>query len=48
LRAAREEDFDVQYVARASHDDWDRYEAGNWDGLLRWIEEIPPTPNDNR
>jgi SAM-dependent methyltransferase len=41
LRAAQEEDFDVQYVVRASHDDWDRYEAGNWDGLLRWIEENP-------
>ena len=22
-----------------SRDDWDRYESGNWVGLLRWIEE---------
>ena len=44
LQAAREEGFDVQYVVRASHDDWDRYEAGNWDGLLRWIEENPTHP----
>ncbi|OGO34942.1 MAG: hypothetical protein A2W35_08300 [Chloroflexi bacterium RBG_16_57_11] len=44
LRAAREAGFDVQYVVRASHDDWDRYEAGNWDGLLRWIEENPAHP----
>jgi len=44
LRVARQEGFDVQYVVRASHDDWDRYEAGNWDGLLRWIEENPDHP----
>lgn len=44
LRTTREEGFDVQYVVRASHDDWDRYEAGNWDGLLRWIEENPTHP----
>jgi SAM-dependent methyltransferase len=41
LRVSREEGFDIQYVVRASHEDWDRYEAGNWDGLLRWIEENP-------
>ena len=44
LRVTREAGFDVQYVVRASHDDWDRYEAGNWDGLLRWIEENPAHP----
>lgn len=44
LRVTREEGFDIQYVVRASHDDWDRYEAGNWDGLLRWIEENPTHP----
>jgi SAM-dependent methyltransferase len=44
LRVTREEGFDIQYVVRASHDDWDRYEAGNWDGLLRWIEENPAHP----
>ena len=44
LRVTREERFDIQYVVRASHDDWDRYEAGNWDGLLRWIEENPAHP----
>ncbi len=26
---------------RASHDDWDAYEAGNWHGLIRWLEENP-------
>ena len=38
LHTTREQGFDIQYVVRASHDDWDHYEAGNWDGLLRWIE----------
>jgi len=41
LHITREEDFDFEYVVRASHDDWDRYEADNWRGLIRWIEENP-------
>ena len=41
LRIAREEGFDFEYMVRASHDDWDRYEASNWHGLVRWIEENP-------
>jgi SAM-dependent methyltransferase len=44
LHATREQGFDIQYVVRASHEDWDRYEAGNWDGLLHWIEENPAHP----
>jgi ubiquinone/menaquinone biosynthesis C-methylase UbiE len=44
LRLTHEEGFDFEYVARASHDDWDRYEAGNWHGLIRWIEENPDHP----
>jgi SAM-dependent methyltransferase len=44
LHTAREEGFDVQYVIHSSHEDWDRYEAGNWDGLLRWIEANPNHP----
>jgi len=39
LTTVREEGFDVKSVVRASHDDWDRYESGNWVGLLHWIEE---------
>jgi hypothetical protein len=31
-------------VLRASPEDWDRYEAGNWLGLLRWIDENPDHP----
>lgn len=44
LQITREEGFDLEYVVRASHDDWDRYEAGNWYGLIRWIEENPDHP----
>jgi len=39
LRITREESFEVEYVVRASQDDWDRYEADNWHGLVRWLEE---------
>lgn len=38
LQGAREEGFDFEYVLHSSHDDWDRYEADNWHGLVRWIE----------
>ncbi len=44
LRIAREERFDFEYVVRAGHDDWDHYEAGNWRGLVRWIDENPDHP----
>lgn len=41
---AREEGFDIEYIVRASLDDWDRYETANWFGLSRWIEENPTHP----
>jgi len=44
LRTAREEGFEFEYVIRASHDDWDRYEADNWHGLISWLEENPGHP----
>ena len=44
LKMAHDEGFDFEYMLRASHDDWDRYEAGNWYGLVRWIEENPDHP----
>jgi SAM-dependent methyltransferase len=44
LHIARQEGFDFEYVIRSSHDDWDRYEAGNWHGLIRWIEENSEHP----
>jgi SAM-dependent methyltransferase len=44
LETTWEEGLEVQYEVRASHDDWDTYEAGNWYGLLQWIEENPTHP----
>lgn len=44
LGIARAEGYDFEYVVRASHDDWDHYEAENWRGLVRWIEENPNHP----
>ena len=44
LQITHEEGFDLEYVVRSSHDDWDRYSAGNWLGLIRWIEENPTHP----
>ncbi len=44
LQTTWEEGLEVEYVVRASHDDWDTYEAGNWYGLARWIEENPTHP----
>jgi SAM-dependent methyltransferase len=44
LKITRQEGFDFDYVVRASHDDWDRYEADNWHGLVRWIEAHPGHP----
>jgi len=43
-RIARQEGYELEYVLRASQDDWDAYEAGNWHGLVRWLEENPTHP----
>ncbi len=39
LQLARNEGYDFEYMVRASHDDWDRYESDNWYGLIKWIKE---------
>jgi ubiquinone/menaquinone biosynthesis C-methylase UbiE len=44
LKMARDEGFDFEYVLHSSHDEWDRYEADNWYGLIKWIEENPNHP----
>jgi len=44
LKMARQQGFDFEYVLHSNHDEWDRYEADNWYGLLRWIEENPDHP----
>jgi hypothetical protein len=45
LRITREEGFEIEYVIRASPDDWDRYVADNWRGLLQWLDENPAHPD---
>ncbi|OGN87167.1 MAG: hypothetical protein A2158_00910 [Chloroflexi bacterium RBG_13_46_14] len=44
LQVSNEEGYDIEYMVRASHDDWDRYNAGNWRGLVRWISDNPDHP----
>jgi len=44
LHIVREEGFEIEYVIRASHDDWDTYESDNWYGLVRWLEDNPDHP----
>ncbi len=41
LEMMRGEGFDLTYVARASHDEWDCYERENWQGLIAWLRENP-------
>lgn len=45
---AREEGYDIEYALRANHDDWDRYEADNWHGIVRWLEDNPAHPERNQ
>jgi len=44
LRMAHQEGYDFEYVMHSSHDEWDRYEADDWVGLLHWIESNPDHP----
>ncbi len=45
LQISNEEGYDIEYMVRASLDDWDRYNAGNWRGLVRWINDNPDHPD---
>jgi hypothetical protein len=45
LQRMRKEGYELEYLVRASIDDWDSYEAGNWYGLVRSIEENPHHPD---
>jgi len=40
-RFTRDEGFELEYIIRASDDDWDRYYSDNWYGLIHWLEENP-------
>jgi SAM-dependent methyltransferase len=41
LQITREAGLDVEFVVRASRDDWDHFVSASWNGLLRWIDENP-------
>ena len=40
----RSEGFDVEFVLRASRDDWDRFVSAGWYGLLQWNDANPNHP----
>lgn len=44
LDICHNEGFDIAYVIRSNDDDWAHYEAGNWQGLIAWLEENPNHP----
>ncbi len=44
LQMARAQGYEFEYVLHSNHDEWDRYEADNWVGLLHWIETNPAHP----
>jgi SAM-dependent methyltransferase len=45
LAITREEGYDWEFMVRASHDDWDGYEAGNWRGLVWWLDHNADHPD---
>ena len=45
LQVINQEGYDIEYMVRASLDDWDRYNAGNWRGMVRWIYDNPEHPD---
>lgn len=45
LKMANDEGFDIGYMIRSNDDDWARYEACNWEGLIAWLEENPDHPD---
>ncbi|MFP4496888.1 MAG: SAM-dependent methyltransferase [Vulcanimicrobiota bacterium] len=48
LQITRDSGYDIGYLERASHDDWDRYESDNWIGLINWLKENPGHPEKGK
>lgn len=44
-RWVRQAGLDFEYVLHSTVDEWDRYEAGNWRGLVAWMKENPAHPD---
>ena len=45
LDMIRKGGFDLEGIVRSGYDDWDRYQSGNWAGLIRWLVENPGHPD---
>jgi SAM-dependent methyltransferase len=45
LTMARAEGFTFTYLIRSSQDEWARYNAANWRGLVAWLKENPGHPD---
>ncbi len=41
----QEESMTLKYLVRAGESDWDRYEAGDWLGLVDWLANHPDHPD---
>lgn len=46
VKITHEEGYAFKGILRSSEDDWDRYESGNWFGLIEWLKENPGHPNE--
>ena len=44
FQICREEGYTIEWIRRASDDDWDRYESSNWQGLIDWLHKNPSHP----
>ncbi len=45
---SRDEGFELEYIIRASRDDWDRYVSDGWYALIRWLKENPVHPDHDQ
>ena len=45
LQMARDEGFTFEYLIRSSEEEWARYNAANWRGLVAWLKENPNDPD---
>ena len=44
-KITRDEGFELEYIIRASPDNWERYTSDSWYALIRWLKENPTHPD---
>jgi len=44
----RDAGFELEYIIRASRDDWDRYYSDSWSALINWLKENPTHPDSEQ